>query len=173
VSRSVVSQYLRWSNQGPKQEPVQLKKKKKKKKEKEKRQRVLITGDSMLRDAAASICCLDNLSRTVCCLLAHIRDIKRRLLGMIRPEDYYLLMHHSSWVTQEAATKKLQNIKMALSLEKMLKGLGAHTVFSLISSVGGQDPGRRKTDQLNEWDSVTMRVLGTMILDVLSRSQAC
>lgn len=86
-------------------------------------------------------------------------------------EDYCSLLLFKDG-SQEAATKKLQNIKMALSLEKMLKGLGAHTVFSLISSVGGQDPGRRKTDQLNEWDSVTMRVLGTMILDVLSRSQA-
>lgn len=44
----------------------------------------------MLRGTEAPICCSDNLSREVFCLPgACIRDIKKRISVMIKPDDYY------------------------------------------------------------------------------------
>lgn len=87
--------------------------------------RVLVTGDFILRGIEAPICHPHNLSRELCCLLgACIRDTRRRLLGMTKPEDYHLFL-------LEAATRKLNNIKkLFMSLWKMLKGSAAQVVFS-------------------------------------------
>jgi len=49
-------------------------------------------------------------------------------------------------------TGKLKYIKEDfISLGNMLKGSGVQVVFSSVLPAGNWDPGRRRTDQLNEW----------------------
>lgn len=54
---------------------------------------MLVIGDSSLRGTEVPICRPDNLSREVCCLPgAHSRDIARRLLSLVKLEDYHLFL---------------------------------------------------------------------------------
>lgn len=54
---------------------------------------------------------MDNLSREVFCLLrVCIRDIKRRISVIIKPDDYYHFLVFLVGL-QKAATRKLKNIK--------------------------------------------------------------
>jgi len=101
----------------------------------------------------APICCLDNLSRKVFCLLGPcIRDIKKIIYSMIKAHNYYPLLVFQTG-SHEAATRKLKNIKKNFtSLQKVLKESEAQVIFSSVLPVGNWDPGRRRgTDKLNDW----------------------
>jgi len=65
-----------------------------------------------------------NLSREVCCLPgAHIWNIKKKILSMIKPDDYYLLLVFQVG-SHKTATRKLKIIKKDFtSFGKILKGL--------------------------------------------------
>ena len=55
--------------------------------------RVVVIGDSLLRGMEGPICHPDPTRREVCCLLgARVRDISRKLPGLICPSDYYPLL---------------------------------------------------------------------------------
>jgi len=59
---------------------------------KEKR-RVIATGDSLLKRTEGPICQSDPSNREVCCLPgAQVRDITRKLPGLVRSSDYYPLL---------------------------------------------------------------------------------
>lgn len=92
-----------------------------------------------------------NLSREVCCLPgAYIWDIKKKLPGMTKPEDYSLLLLFQA-ESQEAATRKFLNVrkKKFMSLGNLLKQLGAQVLFSALA-VADYDLGRRRRmEQLN------------------------
>lgn len=70
-------------------------------------QRVLVIGHCSLRGTEALICHPDSILREVCCLPeACIHDITKRILSLVKPEDYhpFLLFHIG---TTEAATRRL------------------------------------------------------------------
>ena len=51
--------------------------------------RVVVIGNSLLRGTKGPICQPDPTHREVCCLPgARVRDISRKLPGLIRPSDY-------------------------------------------------------------------------------------
>lgn len=110
------------------------------------RRRMLVTGDSSLQGTEAPVCHLD-ISREVCCLSgAYIFDFKKRLLGMTKCGDCYPLLLLIQIGLQEAAMRKLQNIKKdLLSHERMLKGSGIQVVFSSILLVGDWAEGGKQT----------------------------
>jgi len=59
---------------------------------KEKR-RVIVIGNSLLRGTEGLICPPDPSHREVCCLPgAQVRDIARKLPGLVRPFGYYPLL---------------------------------------------------------------------------------
>lgn len=61
-------------------------------------------------------CNLDTVSGEVCCLLgAHIWDIKKKISGMIKLDDYYSLLAFQAG-SHEARTKKLKFSKEILCL---------------------------------------------------------
>jgi len=54
---------------------------------------VIVIGDSLLRGTEGPICRPDPSHREVCCLPgARVRDVARKLLGLVRPSDYYPLL---------------------------------------------------------------------------------
>jgi len=54
------------------------------------KRRVIVIGDSLLRRTEGPICRLDPAHREFCCLPgAWVRDITRKLPGLVRPTDYY------------------------------------------------------------------------------------
>lgn len=116
------------------------------------RWRILVIGDSVLRGTEVPICLPNNLSIEVCCLLGtYIQDIEKRIPGRIKLEYcYHLLVFQAR--SHEIATRKQKNIKEDFtSLGKMLKGLGAQVVFSVVLPFRDWDPGKRqRTDQLND-----------------------
>lgn len=66
---------------------------------------------------------LDDFSREVCCLLgAHVRDIKKALPHLIQLEDYYpfIVIHAGS---QDAAMRKLKNVKRLCIPWKDVEGI--------------------------------------------------
>ena len=88
----------------------------------------------MLRGTEAPICCLDNLSKEVCCLPgANICDIRKRIPGMIKLNHYCALLAFQGG-SHEAVTRKLKNIKRDFaSFEKVLRGSGVRGCFPLYS----------------------------------------
>lgn len=67
----------------------------------------------------APIFCPDNFSREVCCLPGVcLRDIRKILPQLIKPEDYYSFIDIQAG-TRNAAMRKLKNIKK-MHLGKML-----------------------------------------------------
>ena len=102
-----------------------------------KERRVLVIGDSLLRGTEAPICCPDNLSREVCCLPgACVRDVRKALPQLIKPEDYYPLVVIQVG-SREAATRKMRNTKKDFaSLGRLLKGSGVQVVFSSVLPLG-------------------------------------
>ena len=76
-----------------------------------KERRVIVVGDSLLRGTEGPICWPDPTRREVCCLPgARVRDISRKLPGLIDPSDYYpLLIVQSS--SDEVADRSLRAIK--------------------------------------------------------------
>uniref|UniRef100_A0A493TS73 Uncharacterized protein n=1 Tax=Anas platyrhynchos platyrhynchos TaxID=8840 RepID=A0A493TS73_ANAPP len=118
-----------------------------------KERRVLVIRDSLLRGTEAPICRPDNLSREVCCLPgARVRDVRKALPQLIKPEDYYPLVVIQVG-SREAATRKMRNIKKDFaSRGRSLKGSGAQVVFSSVLPLGDRDPERRRrTGPVNDW----------------------
>jgi len=108
-------------------------------------------GHSLLRGTIGPICQPDLFHREVCCLPgAPVRDVARKLPGLVRPSDYYLLS-----VTQvgsdEVAERSPESIKTDLrALVQLVEGSEAHVVFSSTLSVAGKNTARdRKTQLIN------------------------
>jgi len=58
-----------------------------------KKMRVIVIGDSLLRETEGPICRPDPSHREVCCLPgARVRDVAKKLPGLVRPSDYYPLL---------------------------------------------------------------------------------
>jgi len=58
-----------------------------------KKRRVIVIGDSLLRGEEGLICQPGPPHRAVCCLPgAWVRDVARKLPGLVWPSDYYLLL---------------------------------------------------------------------------------
>ena len=55
--------------------------------------RVIVIGESLLRGTEGLICRSDPSHREVCCLPgAQVRDVAKKLPGLVRPSDYYPLL---------------------------------------------------------------------------------
>jgi len=58
-----------------------------------KKRRVIVIGDSFLRGTEGPICRPDPSHREVCCLPgARVKDVAKKLPGLVRPCDYYPLL---------------------------------------------------------------------------------
>jgi len=58
-----------------------------------KKRRVIVIGDSLPRGTEGLICRLDPSHREVCCLPgAWVKDVAKKLPGLVQPSDYYLLL---------------------------------------------------------------------------------
>lgn len=93
------------------------------------RQSVIVIVDSLLRGNEVHTCCLDNFSREVFRLPETcIWNIKKGILAMIKPDDYYPLLVFQSEL-HNTTTRKLKIIKKKdfVSLGKMLKNAGKTT----------------------------------------------
>ena len=91
--------------------------------------------------------------REVCCLPgARVRDISRKLPGLIRPSDYYPLLIIKTGI-DEIAEKSLRSIKKHFrGLGWVFDGAGVQVVFSSVPSVAGKGTERiQKTHLLNKW----------------------
>ena len=87
----------------------------------------------------------------MCCLPgAQVRDISRKLPGLIRPSDYYPLLIIQAG-RDEIAEKSLRSIKKDFrGLGRVVDGAGMQVVFSSIPSVAGKGTERiQKTHLLN------------------------
>ena len=110
----------------------------------QKDRRVVVIGDSLLRGSTL---------REVCCLPgAQVRDISRKLPGLICPSDYYPLLIVQAG-SDEVAEKSLRTIKKDFrGLGWVVDGVGVQVVFSSILSVAGQDTEKyQKTHLINKW----------------------
>ena len=83
---------------------------------------------------------------------AWVRDISRKLPGLIRPSDYYPLLIIQAG-RDEIAEKSLRSIKKDFRrLGQVVDGAGVQVVFSSITSVAGKGTERiQKTHLLNKW----------------------
>jgi len=99
------------------------------------------------------ICRLDPSHRDVCCLPgARVRDVARKLPGLVQPSDYYplLVMQVSGHEIMERSPKAIKTDFRALG--QLAEGSGAQVVFSSIPSVAGKSTERdRKTHLINRW----------------------
>ena len=89
----------------------------------------------------------------MCCLPgAWVRDISRKLPGLIRPSDYYPLLIIQAG-RDEIAEKSLRSIKKDFrGLGRVVDGAGVQVVFSSVPSVAGKGTERiQKTHLLNKW----------------------
>ena len=115
--------------------------------------RVVVIGDSLLRGTEGPICRPEPTHKEVCCLPgARVRDISRKLPGLIRPSDYYPLLIIQAG-RDEIAEKSLRSIKKDFrGLGRVVDGAGMQVVFSSIPSVTGKGTERiQKTHLLNKW----------------------
>ena len=93
--------------------------------------RGIVVGDSLLWGTEGSICRPDPTCKEVCCLPgAHIRDIARKVPGLVCSSDYcpLLTVHVGS---DEIAQGSLRAIKKDVrGLGQMVEGVGAQVLFS-------------------------------------------
>ena len=93
--------------------------------------RGIVVGDSLLWGTEGSICRPDPTCKEVCCLpWAHIRDIARKVPGLVCSSDYcpLLIVQVGS---DEIAQGSLQAIKKDIrGLGQMVEGVGAQVLFS-------------------------------------------
>ncbi|KFP92027.1 hypothetical protein N311_01383, partial [Apaloderma vittatum] len=118
-----------------------------------KKRRVIVTGDSLLRGTEDPIRHLDLTHREVCCLPgARIKDMIKKLPGLVKPSDYYplLVMQIDN---DEIAERWPEAIKRDLrALGQMLEGSGAQVVFASIPSIMRKNSGSfNKVRQINTW----------------------
>ena len=101
-----------------------------------------MVGDSLLWAMEGSICRPDLTCREVCCLLgAHIRDIARKVPGLVCPSDYcpLLIVQVGS---DEIAQGSLQAIKKDIrALGQMVEGVVVYVLFSSLILLGGEGYG--------------------------------
>ena len=72
---------------------------------------MIVVGDSLLRGTEGPICWPDPTRREVCCLpQARVRDISRKLPGLIQPSDYYPLLIVQAG-SDDVANRSLRAIK--------------------------------------------------------------
>jgi len=118
-----------------------------------KKRRVIVIGDSLLRGTEGLICRPDPSHREVCCLPgARVRDIAKKVPGLVRPSDYYplLVMQVGGDEIAERSPKAIKREFRALG--RLVEGSGAQVVFSSIPSVAGNSTERgRKTHLVNSW----------------------
>jgi len=118
-----------------------------------KKRRVIVIGDSLLRGTEGPICRPDPSHREVCCLPgARVRDVAKKLPGLVRPSDYYplLVMQVGGDEVAERSPKAIKRDFRALG--RLVEGSGAQVVFSSIPSVAGDSTERgRKTHLVNRW----------------------
>jgi len=96
-----------------------------------KKRRVIVIGDCLLRGTEGPICRPDPSHREGCCLPgARVRDVSRKLAGLVQPSDYYLLL-----VMQVGSDKMAERSPKAIkrdfrALGGLVEGSGAQEVFS-------------------------------------------
>ena len=118
-----------------------------------KERRVIVVGDSLLRGTEGPICRPDPTRREVCCLPgARVRDISRKLPGLIHPSDYYPLLIVQAG-SDEVADRSLRAIKNDFrGLGRLVDNAGIQVVFAGIPTVAGKDNAiTRKTHRINTW----------------------
>jgi len=120
---------------------------------KKKERRVIVIGNSFLRGTEGPICRPDPSHREAYFLPgARVRNISRKLPGLVRPSDYYplLVMQVGSDEIAETSPKVIKRDFRALG--RLAEGSGAQVVFSSIPSVAGKSTERsRKTHLINRW----------------------
>jgi len=114
---------------------------------------LLVWTHSLLKGMEGPICRLDPSHREVCCLPgARVRDVARKLPGLVQPSDYYplLVMQVGGDEIMERSRKAIKRDFRALG--RFVEGSGAQVVFSSIPSVAGKstESGRR-THLINSW----------------------
>ena len=96
-----------------------------------------MVADSLLWGMEGSICRSDPTCREVCCLPgAHIRDIARKVPGLVRSSDYcpLLIVQVGS---DEIAQGSLRAIKKDIrGLGQMVEGVGVQVLFSSLLLLG-------------------------------------
>ena len=118
-----------------------------------KKRRVIFICDSLLRGTEAPICQPDPSHRGVCCLPgARVREVARKLPGLVWLTDYYplLVMEVGS---DEMAERSPETIKRDFrAVGRFVEGSGAQTVLSSIPSVAGRKIKRNRiTHMINMW----------------------
>jgi len=103
-----------------------------------KRQWVTVAGNSLLRGTEAPICQPDALPRVVCCLPgAGIRDVTKRLSGLVQFTDYYpLLWFHM--VNNNRIWSSLKSIKDYRVLGVAVRDSRVQVIFSSILLIKGK-----------------------------------
>jgi len=118
-----------------------------------KKRRVIVKGNSLLRGTEGPICRPDPSHREVCSLPgARVRDVAKKLPGLVRPSDYYplLVMQVGGDKIAERSPKAIKRDFRALG--RLVEGSGTRVVFSSIPSVAGNSTERgRKTHLINRW----------------------
>ena len=100
-----------------------------------KERRVIVVGESLLSGTEGPICQPDPTRRELCCLPgARVRDISRKLPGLIHPSDYYPLLIVQAG-SDEVADRSLRAIK------NDFRGLGRLVDNAMT----------RKTHRINTW----------------------
>ena len=114
---------------------------------------MIVVGDSLLRGTEGPICWPDPTCRKVCCLPgARVRDISRKLPGLIHPSDYYPLLIVQAG-NDEVADRSLKAIKNYFRvLGRLIDGAGIQVVFACITTAAGKDTMMtRKAHLTNTW----------------------
>jgi len=118
-----------------------------------KKRRVIVIGDSLLRGTEGPICRPDPSPRKVCCLPgAKVRDVAKKLPGLLRHSGYYplLVMLVGGDKIAERSPKAIKRDFRALG--QLVEGSGAQVLFSAIPSAAGNSTERgRKTHLVNRW----------------------
>ena len=118
-----------------------------------KERRVIVVGDSVLRDTKGPICRPDPYHREVCCLPgARVRDIKKKATALVQPSDYYPLLVIQAG-NDELVERSLKSLKKDFkALGWLVEGSGTQVVFSSIPQVEGKNTERGwKTHLINTW----------------------
>ena len=114
---------------------------------------MIVVGESLLSGTEGPICQPDPTRRELCCLPgAQVRDISRKLPGLIHPSDYYPLLIVQAG-SDEIADRSLRAIKNDLrGLGRLVDNAGIQVVFAGIPTVAGKDNAiTRKTHCINTW----------------------
>ena len=95
-----------------------------------KKRRVIVIGDSLLRGTEGPMCRPDPSHREVCCLPgARVRDVAKKLPGLVRPSDCYplLVMQVGGHEITERSPKAIKRDFRALG--QLVEGSGHRWCF--------------------------------------------